>query len=69
MLVKSMEAEKHIYDLEETFNTLRKFRMKLNPVKCVFGVLAGKFLGFMVSHRGIEANPKKVEVILSIKLP
>ena len=40
--------------------------MKLNPVKCVFGVLSGKFLDFMVSHQGIEANPKKVRAILNM---
>lgn len=43
--------------------------MKLNPMKCAFGVSAGRFLGFMVSHRGIEANPEKVEAILSMKSP
>lgn len=43
--------------------------MNLNPVKCAFGVSVGKFLGFMVSHRGIEANPKKVNVIINMKSP
>ena len=40
--------------------------MKLNPAKCVFGVLSGKFLDFMVSHQGIEANPKKARVVLKM---
>lgn len=69
MLVKNMEPEKHIDDMEETLYTMRKFIMKLNPAKCTFGVSAGKFLGFMVSHKGIEANPEKVEAILSMKSP
>ena len=43
--------------------------MKLNPSKCAFGVASGKFLGFMVSHRGIEANPKKIKAILDMKSP
>ena len=43
--------------------------MKLNPSKCAFGVLSGKFLGFMVSHRGIEANPNKIQAIMDMKPP
>ena len=43
--------------------------MKLNPSKCVFGVTAGKFLGFMVSHRGIEVNPEKVRAIMELEPP
>ena len=49
MLVKSREEENHLDDLEETFNTLRQYSMKLNPTKCAFGVSFRKFLGFMVS--------------------
>ena len=49
MLVKSLDEERHLDDLQETFNTLRRHQMKLNPNKCVFGVSLGKFLGFMVS--------------------
>ena len=60
MLVKSVRENNHLNDLQETFNTLRSYNMKLNPSKCVFGVTARKFLGFMVSQRGIEVNPKKV---------
>ena len=54
-------------NLQETFNTLRSYNMKLNPSKCVFGVTAGKFLGFMVSQRGIEVNLKKVRAILELE--
>ena len=49
MLVKSLRENDHLGDLQETFDTLRLYNMKLNPSKCVFGVTAGKFLGFMVS--------------------
>jgi hypothetical protein len=69
MLVKSIRATKHIEDLRETFQTLRKHKMKLNPMKCAFGVSSGKFLGFMVSHRGIEANPEKVKAVLEMEAP
>ena len=66
MLVKSKEEENHLDDLKETFNTLRQYSMKLNPAKCAYGVSSEKFLGFMVSQRGIEANPEKVRAILEI---
>ena len=49
MLVKSLDEKKHLDDLQETFDTLRQYNMKLNPSKCAFGVSLGKFLGFMVS--------------------
>ena len=49
MLVKSRREEDHLKDLEETFDILRSYNMKLNPSKCAFGVTTGKFLGFMVS--------------------
>ena len=60
MLVKSQDEEIHLDDLQETFDTLRQYNIKLNPNKCAFGVSSGKFLGFMVSHRGIETNLDKV---------
>ena len=49
MLVKSLRKDNHLDNLRETFDTLRSYNMKLNPNKCAFGVMAGKFLGFMVS--------------------
>ena len=67
MLVKSQNEEIHLDDLQETFDTLRQYNMKLNPNKCAFGVSSGKFLGFMVSHRGIEVNPDKIQAILDMK--
>ena len=51
MLVKSIDEGSHLDDLQETFETLRRYKMKLNPSKCAFGVSSGKFLGFMVSQR------------------
>ena len=68
MLIKSLCENDHLDDLQETFDTLRSYNMKPNPSKCVFGVTAGKFLGFMVSHRGIEVNPEKVWAILELEL-
>ena len=56
-------------NLRETFSTLRKYNMKLNPKKCVFAFTSGKFWGFMVSQRGIEANLDKVKVIIEVKSP
>ena len=56
-------------DLQETFDTLRQYSMELNPSKCAFGVSSGKFLGFMVSHMGIEANPDKIQAIPDMKPP
>jgi hypothetical protein len=69
MLVKTKDKNRHLNDLEETFKTLRQYRMKLNPSKCIFGVSSGKFLGFMVSQRGIEANPDKIKAILEMTPP
>jgi len=69
MLVKSIQATSRIEDLEETFKMLRHYKMKLNPTKCAFGVYSGKFLGFMVSQRGIEVNPEKVRVVLDMQPP
>ena len=69
MLVKSLRESDHLNDLQETFNTLRSYNMKLNPSKCVFKVTAGKFLGFMLSQRGIEVNPEKVWAILKLEPP
>ena len=69
MLVKSTTAELHIAHLSEAFQILREYNMKLNPAKCAFGVLAGKFLGFIVNNRGIEANPDKIKVVLNMPPP
>ena len=69
MLVKSKEELAHLDDLRETFATLKQYQMKLNTGKCVFGVASGKFLGFMVSQRGIKANLEKVQAIIDTASP
>ena len=69
MQVKSKDKANHLDDLKETFNTLCKYNMKLNPAKCVFVVTSKKFLGFMVSQRVIEANLDKVKAIIEVKSP
>ena len=67
MLVKSNEESAHLDNFQETSTTLKQCQMKLNPSKCAFGVVPGKFLEFMVSQRGIEANPENVRAILDMK--
>ncbi|XP_056690031.1 uncharacterized protein [Spinacia oleracea] len=69
MIVKSKQREEHLADLRETFETLRKYQMRLNPKKCVFGVTAGKFLGFLIDERGIEANPDIVQAVIDMTSP
>ena len=69
MLVKSKEEGSHLDDLKETFKTLRQYEMKLNSTKCAFGVSFRKFLNFMVSQEGIEANTEKVKAILEMSSP
>ena len=69
MLVKSLQENDHLSNLQETFDTLRAYNMKLNPNKCVFRVTVGKFLGFMVSQRGIEVNLEKIRAIMELAPP
>ena len=63
LVVKSRSRSTLLEDLEETFNNLRRARLRLNPEKCAFGMPSGKLLGFLVSSRGIEANPDKIRAI------
>ncbi|KAL0333967.1 UNVERIFIED_CONTAM: Retrovirus-related Pol polyprotein from transposon.6 [Sesamum angustifolium] len=63
MLVKSHSRDNHIKDLLECFDMIRRLGMKLNPSKCTFGVHGGKFLGYLISCRGIEANSEKIKAI------
>jgi hypothetical protein len=69
IVVMSEKPRDLLSDLKETFDNLRKFKMMLNPKKCVFGVSLGKLLGYTVSSRGIDANPKKVEAIENLQPP
>ncbi|RVW95993.1 Transposon Ty3-I Gag-Pol polyprotein [Vitis vinifera] len=69
IVVKSKTREQHVLHLQEVFHLLRKYGMKLNPSKCAFGVSAGKFLGFMVSQRGIEVSPDQVKAVMETPPP
>jgi len=69
MVVTSLEKSRHVTDLEELFVTIARYKLKLNPEKCIFGVEAGEFLGFLLSERGIEANPDKCAAILAMRSP
>ena len=69
IVVKFDSFDQHVEDLKEVFKALRGANMKLNPNKCTFGVEGGKFLGFMLTHRGIEANPNKCQAIVDMRSP
>jgi hypothetical protein len=69
VVVKTRKSDTLITDLEDTFASLREYRWKLNPNKCIFSVPSGKLLGFIISHRGIEANPEKISAITTMKAP
>ncbi|KAL0391380.1 UNVERIFIED_CONTAM: Retrovirus-related Pol polyprotein from transposon opus [Sesamum latifolium] len=69
MLVKSHDKDSHIQDLQECFNVIRQLGMKLNPSKCTFGAQGGKFLGYLISRRGIEINPEKIKAIQDMNPP
>jgi hypothetical protein len=67
VVIKIENSENFIEDLQLVFNNLRRYWWKLNPEKCVFRVPAGKLLGFIISHRGIEVNPEKIEAIMRLE--
>jgi len=69
MVVTSQQKEQHVADLEDLFSMIAKYRLKLNPEKCVFGVEVRKFLGFLLTEHGIEANPEKCATIIEIRIP
>jgi hypothetical protein len=69
VVIKIRNFDMLITDLEETFVSLREYRWKLNPNKCVFGVPLGKLLSFIISHRSIEANPEKISAMTNMKAP
>jgi hypothetical protein len=69
IVVKTRESNSLLENLAQVFDKLRATSTKLNLEKCIFGVSAGKLLGFLVSHRGIEANPDKVWVIEAMRPP
>ena len=67
MVVKSKVASKHVKDLGDIFKILRRHRLRLNTSKCSFGVGSGKFLGYMVTHRGIEVSPDQIRAVNSLQ--
>jgi len=67
IVVKSDSCGQHVKDLQEVFDALRRVNMCLNPKKCAFGIEGGKFLGFMLTHKGIEANPDKCMAITEMR--
>ena len=69
MVVKSKVVPDHLEDLGNVFQILRKYKLRLNATKCSFGVGSGKFLGYMVTHRGIEINPDQIRAIHSLQPP
>jgi hypothetical protein len=69
VVITTRKEESLISDLAETFDNLYRYKLKLNPTKCSFGVLVGQLLGFLVSARGIEANPEKIQGILTMGKP
>ena len=69
MLVKSRREDDHLDDIKETFDTLRSYNIKLHSSKCAFKVTTGKFLEFIVSQRGIEVNPDKIQAIIEMAPP
>lgn len=69
MVIKTPENQKHVKYLEETFASIRSYNMRLNPDKCTFEVQAGKFLGFMLTNRGIKENLDKCQTIINMRIP
>ena len=68
MVVKSKKVSEHLGDLQVVFEILRSYKLRLNASKCSFGVGSGKFLGYMVTYRGIEVNPDQIKTISSNSL-
>jgi hypothetical protein len=69
IVITTRKEESLISDLQETFDNLNRYKLKLNPTKCSFGMSAGQLLGFLVSARGIEANSEKIQAILTMEKP
>src|SRR5450432_247296 len=69
MVVKNRGEESHIHDLDEVFNILRVHKLKQNADKCAFGVGSGRFIGYLVTQRGIEADPKQIAALQSLVAP
>ena len=69
ILVKSVRKEDHLAHLREVFGILRRDKLCLNALKCLFGVRSGKFLGHIISNRGIKANPDQISALMNLEEP
>src|SRR4051794_20813576 len=69
VIVKTRDSSTLINDLRETFDNLDRYKIKLNPKKCFFGVPGGQVLGYLISARGIEANPEKIKAVIDMEPP
>ena len=69
MVVKSKVVSVHVRDLGVIFGILRKHKLRLNASKCSFGVESDKFLGYMITHRGIEVSPDQIKAIHNLQAP
>jgi hypothetical protein len=69
IVVKSASLNPHLANLRLAFEKMRRYGLKMNPLKCAFGVSTGKFLGFIVHEKGVEIDPKKIESIKKVQAP
>src|SRR3954464_11801060 len=69
IVIKTREAKTLIDNLHETFDNLDRYKIKINPEKCAFGVPSGQLLGYFISQRGIEATPRKIQAIMAMEKP
>ena len=69
MVVKSKTESEHVNDLRDIFGILRRHKLRLNASKCSFGIRSGKFLGYMVTHHGIEVNSDQIKAIKDLQPP
>ena len=69
LAVKTHLRDQHLKDLRMVFDRIRKYKLKMNPMKCKFGILSGKFLGFIMRHRGIKIDPSKIKAIIKVPPP
>lgn len=69
MIFKLSECKSHPTDLQDVLESFKKYNMHLNPAKCLFGVKVGKLLGFILTRRGIKANPDKFQAIIDMRIP
>jgi hypothetical protein len=69
IVIKSAAHKSHLADLRLAFERMCHYGLKMNPLKCAFGVSAGKFLGFIIHDKGIEVDPKRIEMIKKVQAP